>query len=59
MRDGMRWGMMMLVEEWTGQKGSELQDGANSIDSFSGFLDPGGRFAFTNKSVHYHHWLGF
>jgi hypothetical protein len=37
----------------------ELQDGASSIDSFSRFLNPGGRFAFTNESVHYHHWLGF
>jgi hypothetical protein len=43
--------MTMLVEEWTGQEGVELQDGANCIDSFSGFLDPGGRFAFTNKRV--------
>ncbi len=48
-----------MVEEWTGQEGVEPQDGANSIDSFSGFLDPGGRLAFMNKSVHYHRWLGF
>jgi hypothetical protein len=26
---------------------------------FSGFLDPGGRFADANKSVQYHHWSGF
>jgi hypothetical protein len=42
-----------------GQEGVELQDGAHSIDSFSGFLDPGGRFSLMNKSVHHHHWLGF
>jgi len=32
--------------------------GATSTDSFSGFLDPGGRFAITNESVHYHHRSG-
>jgi hypothetical protein len=37
----------------------KLEDCANSMDSFSGFLDPGGRFTDANKSVHYHHWLGF
>ncbi len=52
-------GTMTLVEEWTGQEGVEPQDRANSIDLFSGFLDPGRRFAFTNESVHYHHRLGF
>jgi hypothetical protein len=31
---------------------------ATSTDSFSGFLDPGGRFAITNESVHYHHRSG-
>jgi hypothetical protein len=35
----------MLVEEWTGQEGVEPHDRANSIDSFSGFSDPGGRFS--------------
>jgi hypothetical protein len=63
MRGGMRCGTMTptttLVEEWARQEGVELQDRANSIDLFSGFLDPGGRLAFTNKSVHYHHWSGF
>jgi hypothetical protein len=54
----MLCGMAMLVEEWTGQEGVDLQDRASSIDLFSGFLDPGRRFAFTSKSVHYHHWLG-
>jgi hypothetical protein len=49
----------MLVDKWIGQAGVEPQDGANSIDSSSDFLDPGERFAFTNESVHYHHWLGF
>ena len=29
-------------------------DGSISIASFSGFLDPRGRFANTNNSVHYH-----
>jgi hypothetical protein len=60
---GVRGTMLMptttLVEEWTGQEGVEPQDKANSIDLFSGFLDSGGRFAFTNESVHYHHWLDF
>jgi hypothetical protein len=49
----------MLVEEWMGQEGVEPQDGANSIDLFYEFSDPGGIFAFMNKSVHYHHRLGF
>ena len=30
----------------------------NNVDSVSGFSDPGGRFAITNKSVHYHHQSG-
>ncbi len=63
MRGGMRCGVTvpttMLVEEWTGQEGLELQDGVNSIDLFSGCSNPGGKFAFTNESVHYHHWSGF
>jgi hypothetical protein len=63
MRGGVRCSMTMpkmaLVEEWMGQEGVEPQDRANSIDLISGFFDPGGRFAFTNGSVHYHHWLGF
>ncbi len=63
MRGGVWCGMMTptmtLVEEWTEQEGVEPQDGANSIDSFIGFLDTGGRFAFTNESVHYHHWSSF
>jgi hypothetical protein len=41
---GVQCGMTMptttLVEEWTGQEGVKPQNGANSIDSFSEFLDP-------------------
>jgi hypothetical protein len=59
MRGGVQCGMTTLVEEWMGQEGMELQDVANSIDSFSVFLDPGGTFTFTNESVHYHHRSGF
>ncbi len=63
MRSSVQCSMMtpttMLVEEWMGQEGVELKDRANSIDYFSGILDPGGRFAFTNESVYYHHQLGF
>ncbi len=59
MRCGMTMPTTMLVEKWTGQEGVEMQDGVNIIVLFSGFLDPGGRFAFTNKSVHYHHWSDF
>jgi hypothetical protein len=63
MCSSVQCGMMMLtmtfLEEWTGQEGVELQDRANSIYLFSGFSDPGGIFAFANKSVHYHHWSGF
>ncbi len=62
MRGGMRCVMAMptstLVEEWTGQEGVEPQDRANGIDLFSGFVDPGGKFAFTSESVHYHYRLG-
>ncbi len=56
---GVQCSMVTLVEEWTGQEGVDLQDRANSINSFSGFLYPGGRFAFTNESVHYHHRSDF
>ncbi len=38
--------------------GDDVHDNACSTDSFSGFLDPGGQFAITNESVHYHHWSG-
>jgi hypothetical protein len=31
----------------------------NNVDYFSGFSDPGGRFAITNESVHYPHQSGF
>ncbi len=41
-----------------GQEGVEPQDRANSINLFSEYLDAGGRFAFTNKSVHSHQWSG-
>ncbi len=40
MRCSMTTPTTTLVEEWTGQEGVEPQDGANSIDSFSEFLDP-------------------
>jgi hypothetical protein len=30
----------------------------NNVDSVARFSDPGGRFAITNKSVHYHHQSG-
>jgi hypothetical protein len=33
--------------------------GDDSLDSFSGFLDPGGRFAITTESVHCPHLPGF
>ena len=33
--------------------------GDNSLDSFSGFLDPGDRFAITTDSVHCPHLPGF
>jgi hypothetical protein len=60
MRGGVRCSMTMpttrLLEEWTGQEGMEPQDRANSIDSFSGFSDAGGRFTFANERVYYHHW---
>jgi hypothetical protein len=63
MRGGVRWGMMMpttmLVVEFTGQEGVELQDGANSIDLLGGFLDLGGRCFFRNESFHYHHQSDF
>ncbi len=63
MRGSMQCGMTTptttLVEEWTGQEGVEPQEGANSIDLFPGLSDAGGRFAFTNKIVHYHHCYGF
>ena len=36
----------------------DVDDDACSTDSFSGFLDPGGLFAITNESVHYHHRSG-
>ena len=38
--------------------GGDVHDNACSTDSFSGFSDPGGRFAITNESVHYHHRSG-
>ena len=38
--------------------GRDIHDNACSTDSFSGFSDPGGRFAITNESVHYHHRSG-
>jgi hypothetical protein len=34
-------------------------EGDGSLDSFSGFSDPGGRFAIMTNSVHCPHPLGF
>jgi hypothetical protein len=63
LRSGVRCSVTMpattLVEKWTGQEGVELQDGPNSINPFSEFLNPVGRFAFMNKRDHYYHHLGF
>jgi hypothetical protein len=59
MQCGMTMPTMTLAEEWTGQEGVKPQDSVNRFDLFSGFLYPGGRFAFTNESVHYHHRSGF
>ncbi len=50
---------MMQEDDGMVGEGGDLEDSANSMDSFSGFLDPGGRFASANKSVHYHHWSCF
>jgi hypothetical protein len=36
-----------------------VDKGDDSLDSFSGFLDPGGRFAITTDSVHGPHLPGF
>jgi hypothetical protein len=60
MNDGDGWHdpimpRMMWEDDRTVGEGEELEEGANSMDSFSGFLDPGGRFASANESVHYHH----
>ena len=49
---------MMWEDYSTVGGGGDVHDNACSTDSFSGFLDPGGRFAITNESVHYHHWSG-
>ena len=42
----------------TAADGGDVDDNARSTDSFSGFSDPGGQFAITNESVHYHHRSG-
>jgi len=49
---------MMWEDDSTVGDGGDVDDDACSTDSFSGFSDPGGRFAITNESVHYHHWSG-
>jgi hypothetical protein len=64
MRGGMQCGMTIptttLVEEWMVQEGVEPQDGANSINLFSGFFGSRREICLlTNKSVHYHHWSDF
>jgi hypothetical protein len=50
-----------LEDDFSAAHGDESvsDDDANSLVSFSGFSDPGGRFAITNESVHYHHRSGF
>ncbi len=47
---------MMWEDYSTVGDGVDVHDNACSTDSFSGFSDPGGRFAITSESVHYHHW---
>ena len=49
---------MMWEDYSTVGDGGDVHDNACSTDSFSGFSDPGGRFAITNESVHYHHRSG-
>ena len=49
---------MMWDDYSTVGDGGNVHDNACSTDSFSGFSDPGGRFAITNESVHYHHRSG-
>jgi hypothetical protein len=49
---------MMWEDYSTVGDGVDVHDNACSTDSFSGFSDPGGRFAITNESVHYHHRSG-
>jgi hypothetical protein len=49
---------MMCEDYSTVEDGGDVHDNACSTDSFSGFSDPGGRFAITNESVHYHHRSG-
>ena len=51
--DAMTW-----EDDSTVGDGGDVDDDACSTDSFSGFVDPGGRFAITNESVHYHHRSG-
>ena len=49
---------MMWEADSTVGDGGDVDDNACSTDSFSGFSYPGGQFAITNKSVHYHHRSG-
>ena len=49
---------MMCEDYSTVGDGGDVHDNVCSTDSFSGFSDPGGRFAITNESVHYHHRSG-
>ena len=55
--NGMMPTMMWEDDSMVGD-GWDVDDDACSTDSFSGFSDPGGQFAITNKSVHYHHRSG-
>jgi hypothetical protein len=45
---------MMWEDDSTVGDGGDVDVDACSTDSISGFSDPGGRFAITNESVHYH-----
>ena len=49
---------MTWEDDSTVGDGGDEDGNACSTDSFSGFSDPGGRFAITNESVHYHHRSG-
>ena len=49
---------MTWEDDSTVGDGGDVDGNACSTDSFSGFSDPGGQFAITNESVHYHHRSG-
>jgi hypothetical protein len=49
----------VICNDLSGCDGNRDDKGDDSLDSFSGFLDPGGRFAITTDSVHCPHLPGF